>query len=137
MWCDRWIRRRPVARAGRVDGGMVTAETAVGLPALVLLAAMLVWGVVAAGAQIRCVDAARVGARAAARGDAGAAALAAAAAPRGATVSVSLEAEVARVTVQAPCPGPGRLGALLSVRLSATAVGAREDVLSATGGVEV
>ncbi|RKE19923.1 TadE family type IV pilus minor pilin [Streptomyces sp. TLI_171] len=109
---------------------MVTAETAVGLPALVLLAAMLTWCVVAAGAQIRCVDAARVGARAAARGDADAAALAAAAAPRGAKVAIALDATTARVTVEARCPGPGRLAALLSVRLTATAVGAREDVLT-------
>ncbi|MFJ5230559.1 TadE family type IV pilus minor pilin [Kitasatospora sp. NPDC088391] len=109
---------------------MVTAETAVGLPALVLLAVMLTWGVVAAGAQIRCVDAARVGARAAARGDADAVARAVAAAPRGAKVQVALDADTARVTVEAPCPGPGRLAALLSVRLTATAVGAREDVLT-------
>ncbi|MFI1523369.1 TadE family type IV pilus minor pilin [Kitasatospora cineracea] len=108
---------------------MVTAETAVGLPALVLLAAMLTWGVVAAGAQIRCVDAARVGARAAARGDADALAQATAAAPRGAKVAIDLGATAARATVEAPCPGPGRLAALLSVRLTATAVGAREDVL--------
>ncbi|MFJ5922391.1 TadE family type IV pilus minor pilin [Kitasatospora sp. NPDC092948] len=107
---------------------MVTAETAVALPALVLLAAMLIWGVVAAGAQIRCVDAARAGARAAARGDGDAAAVAAAAAPAGAKVAVALDATTARVTVEAPCPGPGRLAAVLSVRLAATAVSAREDV---------
>ncbi|MFJ8443319.1 TadE family type IV pilus minor pilin [Kitasatospora griseola] len=112
---------------------MVTAETAVALPALVLLAAMLIWGVVAAGAQIRCVDAARAGARAAARGDSDAAAVAAAAAPQGAKVTVALDATTARVTVEAPCPGPGRLAAVLSVRLSATAVSAREDVLIEDG----
>ncbi|MGW4807345.1 TadE family type IV pilus minor pilin [Kitasatospora sp. NPDC004272] len=107
---------------------MVTAETAVGLPALVLLVAVLIWGVVAAGAQIRCVDAARVGARAAARGDADALAQTVAAAPRGAKVAIDLGPTTARATVEAPCPGPGRLAALLSVRLTATAVGAREDV---------
>ncbi|MFJ1795385.1 TadE family type IV pilus minor pilin [Kitasatospora griseola] len=112
---------------------MVTAETAVALPALVLLAAMLIWGVVAAGAQIRCVDAARAGARAAARGDSDAAAVAAAAAPPGAKVTVALDTATARVTVEAPCPGPGRLAAVLSVRLSATAVSAREDVLIEDG----
>ncbi|GLW70103.1 hypothetical protein Kpho02_24020 [Kitasatospora phosalacinea] len=112
---------------------MVTAETAVGLPALVLLAAMLTWGLVAAGAQIRCVDAARIGARAAARGDTDALARATAAAPRGAKVAIDLDATTVRATVEAPCPGPGRLAALLSVRLTATAVGAREDVLAGGG----
>ncbi|MFD9125517.1 TadE family type IV pilus minor pilin [Kitasatospora sp. NPDC059571] len=110
---------------------MVTAETAVALPAMVLLAALLIWGLVAASAQIRCVDAARAGARAAARGDADAADVARAAAPPGATVEVVQEAESVRVTVEAPCPGPGRLGAALSARLGASAVAAREDV---TGG---
>ncbi|MFC6597055.1 TadE family type IV pilus minor pilin [Kitasatospora paranensis] len=112
---------------------MVTAETAVALPALVMLMALLIWGVVAAGSQIRCVDAARVGARAAARGDVDAAAIAEAAAPPGATVRIRQEAEEVRVTVEAPCPGPGRLGAVLSVRLTASAVAAREDVAGPGG----
>ncbi|MDH6124566.1 TadE family type IV pilus minor pilin [Kitasatospora sp. GP82] len=112
----------------------MTAETAVALPALVLLAAMLIWGVVAASAQIRCVDAARIGARAAARGDANAAELARAAAPSGAAVQVSQEDETMRVTVEAPCPGPGRLGSALTIRLSATAVAAREDIIGAVEG---
>ncbi|GAA2739092.1 MULTISPECIES: TadE family type IV pilus minor pilin [Kitasatospora] len=116
---------------------MVTAETAVALPALVLLAAMLIWGVMAAAAQIKCVDAARVGARAAARGDADAVAIATAAAPPGASVQLVQEAETVRVTVVAPCPGPGRLGAALSVRLEATAVAAREDVISGPTGGDV
>jgi hypothetical protein len=115
---------------------MVTAETAVVLPALVLLAAMVIWGVVAAAGQIRCVDAARVGARAAARGDAEAAALAQAAAPAGAVVRITRDAGVVRVTVEAPSPGPGRLGAALSVRLSASAVAAREDTVAGEGGAE-
>ncbi|GAA4855446.1 TadE family type IV pilus minor pilin [Kitasatospora terrestris] len=110
---------------------MVTAETAVALPALVLLAAMLIWAIVAAAAQIRCVDAARVGARAAARGDTDAVSVALAAAPAGAEVRVEQAAETVRVTVEAPCPGPGRLGTALSVRLSASAVAAREDVVGA------
>ncbi|WP_342791806.1 TadE family type IV pilus minor pilin [Kitasatospora atroaurantiaca] len=112
----------------------MTAETAVALPALVLLAAMLIWGVVAAAAEIRCVDAARVGARAAARGDADAAALAQAAAPAGAAVQVAQDGDTVRVTVEAPCSGPGRLGAVLSLRLSASAVAAREDVIGEDGG---
>ncbi|KJK59510.1 TadE family type IV pilus minor pilin [Saccharothrix sp. ST-888] len=114
----------------------MTAETAVALPALVLLAAMLMWGVVAAAAQIRCVDAARIGARAAARGDANAAALARAAAPTGAVVQISRDGETVRVAVDAPCPGPGRLASALTARLSASAVAAREDVIGVTEGGE-
>ncbi|MER7766140.1 TadE family type IV pilus minor pilin [Kitasatospora sp. NPDC096140] len=106
------------------------------LPALVLLAAMLIWGVLAAAAQIRCVDAARVGARAAARGEVDAAGLARAAAPAGARVRVTPAADTVRVDVDAPCAAPGRLGGLLAVRVGAAAVAAREDVLAraAEGG---
>ncbi|MFJ2865164.1 TadE family type IV pilus minor pilin [Kitasatospora sp. NPDC087314] len=104
------------------------------LPALVVLAAMLIWGVLAAAAQIRCVDAARVGARAAARGEADAAELARAAAPPGAQVRMEVAAEVVRVEVDAPCAAPGRLGELLAVRLVAVAVAAREDTLVGVAG---
>ncbi|MCX5212049.1 pilus assembly protein [Kitasatospora sp. NBC_00240] len=129
------MRRDRARRRHRApDAGFATAETAVALPALVLLAAMLLWGVVAATAQIRCVDAARAGARAAARGDTDAVALARSAAPPGAEVRLATEGESVRVTVQAPCPGPGRLAAVLSVRLGATAVSAREDALTGVAG---
>ncbi|MEV6972041.1 TadE family type IV pilus minor pilin [Kitasatospora sp. NPDC093806] len=111
------------------DGGFVTAETAVALPALVLLAAMLVWAVLAAAAQLRCVDAARVGARAAARGEADAAGLARAAAPPGAVVLVDPAPDTVRVTVAAPYAMPGRFAEVLAVRLGASAVAAREDTL--------
>ncbi|MFD7906279.1 TadE family type IV pilus minor pilin [Kitasatospora sp. NPDC059722] len=127
--------RRSGCRRGRArgDAGFVTAETAVAMPALVLLAALLIWGVLAAAAQIRCVDAARVGARAAARGETDAVVVAREAAPPGAQVEVALAADTVRVTVDAPCGAPGRLGGLLSVRLSAVAVAAREDTLVGGG----
>lgn len=125
---------KPRGRRRRADRGFVTAETAVALPALVFLVALLVWGVVTAAAQIKCVDAARIGARAAARGDGGAVGLARAAAPPGASVSVSVGGETVRVTVEAPSPAPGRLGGMLSVRLHAEAAAAREDVIGAEGG---
>ncbi|MFB7666852.1 TadE family type IV pilus minor pilin [Kitasatospora sp. NPDC056138] len=114
----------------------MTAETAVALPALVLLAAMLMWGVVAAAAQIRCVDAARIGARAAARGDVNAAEVARAAAPSGAAVQISRDSETVRVAVDAPCPGPGHLASALTARLRASAVAAREDVIGVVEGGE-
>ncbi|MFF7452925.1 TadE family type IV pilus minor pilin [Kitasatospora sp. NPDC008115] len=136
MWPDQPLRRQwHRRRRRRGDGGFVTAETAVALPALVLLGVLLVWAVLAAAAQLRCVDAARVGARAAARGEADAAGMARVAAPPGAEVLVDLAPETVRVTVDAPYGAPGRFAGVLTVRLSATAVAAREDVLwGAEGG---
>ncbi|MET9110719.1 TadE family type IV pilus minor pilin, partial [Streptomyces zhihengii] len=64
----------PSSEAGRGDRGSVTAEAAVALPALVAFALALVWALMAAAAQIQCVDAARAGARAAARSEPGPAA---------------------------------------------------------------
>ncbi|WP_304944774.1 TadE family type IV pilus minor pilin [Streptacidiphilus sp. ASG 303] len=128
--CSRRSRSaRPARRTWR-EGGYATAETAVALPALVLLAAMLVWGVLAAAAQIRCVDAARVGARAAARGEEDTAVLAAVrrAAPVGAEVRLVRGAETVRVAVTASFGGPGGLAGVLSVRTAADAVAAREDL---------
>jgi Flp pilus assembly protein TadG len=48
---------------------MVTAETAVVLPVLVMLALAAITMVVVAQARVRCADAAQVAARAVARGD--------------------------------------------------------------------
>ncbi|MEU6927694.1 TadE family type IV pilus minor pilin [Streptomyces sp. NPDC046385] len=106
----------------RSDRGSVTAETAVALPALVLFTAALLWALGAAGAQIRCVDAARAGARAVARSEPVAAAEAAAraAAPDGARVIVERSGELWRVTVEASAPGPGGLG--LTLRAGAAAL---------------
>lgn len=61
----------------RVDSdrqrGSATAELAVVLPSMVLVLAVLVWVIAVASMQLRCVEAARAGARAAARGEADAA----------------------------------------------------------------
>jgi hypothetical protein len=93
----------------------VTAEAAVVAPTLVLFAAMLIWGLMAVCAQIQCVDAARVGARAAARSEPGGATAEAArdAAPSGARVAVAREGELVRVRVTAALPGPGPLAMAL------------------------
>ena len=48
---------------------MATAELAVVLPALVLVAALAVWTLMAAAAHLRCVDAARAAVRELARGE--------------------------------------------------------------------
>jgi Flp pilus assembly protein TadG len=106
----------------------VTAETAVLLPVLVALTAVLLWGVLVGAAQIRCVDAAREAARAAARGDPAGrvVALAQAAAPQGARVAVSEQGGTVRVDVSAQSRGPGVLGGLLSLPVSASASALRE-----------
>ncbi|GHJ34608.1 TadE family type IV pilus minor pilin [Streptomyces sp. TS71-3] len=95
----------------RSDAGSVSAEAAVVLPALVLFVMGLVWALLVAAAQIQCVDAARAGARVAARQDPDAAAVAAAeqAAPKGAQVTVRREGDLVRVRVDADSPGPGAL----------------------------
>ncbi|MFD5805560.1 TadE family type IV pilus minor pilin [Streptomyces sp. NPDC127020] len=84
----------------------MTAETAVVLPVLVVFAMALVWGLLVVAAQIQCLDAARTGARAAARQDPDGAVvgLAREAAPRGARVTVAREAGLVRVTVVAEPP---------------------------------
>ncbi|MEW2128892.1 TadE family type IV pilus minor pilin [Streptomyces sp. NPDC005435] len=76
------------------------------LSVLVAFAMALVWGLLVVAAQIRCVDAARAGARAAARQDPEDAVLRAAreTAPDGAEVSVGREDGRVRVTVVARPP---------------------------------
>ncbi|WP_078628186.1 TadE family type IV pilus minor pilin [Streptomyces sp. NRRL F-2664] len=107
------------------DRGYVTAEAALVIPALVLFAAMLVWALMAAAGQIRCVDAARAGARAAARSEPAEVAVAAAreAAPAGARVELERVGDLWRVRVAAPAPGP----AGVPLRLGAQAVALAED----------
>ncbi|CAL9500056.1 TadE family type IV pilus minor pilin [Streptomyces sp. NPDC090994] len=94
------------AAGRRADGGFVTAETAVALPVLVMFAMALVWGLLVVAAQIQCVDAARTGARAAARQDPAEAVVEVTreAAPDGAEVTVGREAEQVRVVVVARPP---------------------------------
>ncbi|MGW1225045.1 TadE family type IV pilus minor pilin [Streptomyces sp. NPDC001515] len=113
--------------AGRRDRGAVTAEAAMAIPVLVLFALALLWALMAASAQIRCVDAARAGARAAARSEPEAEVREAAlsAAPDRARVEVVRAGALWRVTVAAPAPGPGPL----AVTLGAEAVAAAEDTV--------
>jgi hypothetical protein len=100
---------------------MVTAELAVAIPSVVLVLAFCLVAVNAAVDQIRCVDAARVASRAAARGDdpAQVRALAVEAAPPGARVAVQGAGASVRVTVSVRTGG---WGALPGWDLSASAV---------------
>ncbi|MFF0963605.1 TadE family type IV pilus minor pilin [Streptomyces sp. NPDC003703] len=121
--------RRGGARDGRGgpggDRGFVTAEAAMVLPVLVLVVTTLVWGLLVVLAQIQCVDAARVGARAAARQDPDGAVVLVTrrTAPRGAKVTVSRRAGQVRVVVSASPPGLG----LLPFRLREEAVAEAEE----------
>ncbi|MCW2637140.1 MAG: TadE family protein [Blastococcus sp.] len=110
---------------------MVTAETAVVLPVLLLVLAGAVAAVTVVGAQLRCVDAAREGARAAARGEdvATVTALVEKAAPEGAVTSVSVVADEVSVSVVAEIAALGPVP--LRVEVSAAAVAVREP-----GGAE-
>ncbi|GGP72172.1 TadE family type IV pilus minor pilin [Streptomyces abikoensis] len=121
------MRRSDGTSGARSDGGYVTAEAAVALPVLMLFALALLWGLMAASAQIQCVDAARAGARAAARQDPPPAAVAAArsAAPPGARIGLTREGDLVRVRVEARAAGPGPL----AVRLSGEAVALAEETV--------
>ena len=55
--------------ARRGEQGMVTAETAVVLPVLVVVLAVAVWVLAAVSGQLRCADAAGTAVRMAARGE--------------------------------------------------------------------
>lgn len=113
------------ARSG--ESGMVTAEFAVVLPAVVLVLALSLGALGLAWDQVRCVDAARAGARAASRGDSTGAVIlvASQAAPSEAMVSVSTSGDLVRVSVVSrPRVAASLLPAWL--RASSTASAARE-----------
>ena len=99
------------------DGGAVTAEIAAALPALILVVIAAVWTLSLGLMQLRCADAAREAARAAARGDDPVVVrqVAEAVAPAGAEVDIVerdglIIVEVA-VKVSAPIPLADRLPA--------------------------
>ncbi|TFV64107.1 pilus assembly protein TadE [Geodermatophilus sp. DF01-2] len=113
---------------------MVTAETAVVLPVLLLVLAGAVAAVTVVGAQLRCVDAAREGARAAARGEdtAVVTAVAARAAPARAVTTVAADGATVTVTVVAEVAPLGPVP--LRVPVSASAVAQREPGSAEAGG---
>lgn len=133
------VRPRPGA-AGAASGtrgrdergderGYVTAETAMTMPVLIVLAGVLLWGLAAAAAQVECVDAARAGARAAARSERPAEVLRVAreAAPSGARVSTGRAGDLVTVRVSVPWP---RFPVTLTAQAAALAedtVGGGED----------
>ncbi len=121
------------SRAGPVpESGSVTAEFAVSMPAFVLVLVIALSGLAAALDHVRCVDAARLGARALARGDPQASALALAhrAAPDRAVVQVSGTGDLVTVTVQAHRPV---LGSGFGWTVTGVATAVREGAVAAVG----
>lgn len=113
---------------GLGEQGLVTAEFAVVLPAVVLVLALSLGAMGLALDQIRCVDAARAGARAASRGDSYAAVtlVASRAAPPQSMVSMTASGDLVRVSVVSR---PRVAGGLLPgwLRAASTASASRES----------
>ena len=104
------------------ERGAATAELAVALPSLVIVLAVALGAVDLGLSQVRCVDAARLGARLLARGEPQGTALAEvqAAAPEGARVSVTTTGTRVSVVVTAEVPAALRpLGGLPAPSASA------------------
>ncbi len=115
---------------GRRDqDGAVTAETAVVLPLVAVVALSLAWLVVLGVTQVRAIDAAREVARSAARADGRSQALTLGrrVAPAGSTIHLSEGRGEVVVRVSSPVGPPlGLLGRWAQVDLHAEAVAAQE-----------
>lgn len=121
---SRWLPER-----FHGDAGYVTAETAIVLPVLAILVATALWAIAVAGAQLRCVDAARDGARAAARGESETAVMVAAraTAPQGASIDIARDGSQIVVTVQVRVgPTSGVLASIPAPVVGASAVAESE-----------
>lgn len=107
-------------RRALCDAGMATAELAVALPVLMLLVLTAVYAVQVAGTRVRCLDAAREVARAAARGDSAAAGTVRAALP-GSSVALrrSSLTVTAVVTIRLRPLGAGLPAVTVSERVTA------------------
>jgi Flp pilus assembly protein TadG len=137
---DRQARlRHPPHRpsAGAADRGAVTAETALAVPSLVLVLLLAVWVLLGVTAQLRCLDAAHLGARAAARGesDQQVRSTVARVAPDGASVRVTRSEGVVEVRVSAEVrPFADVLGALPGLPVAGRAVAADEAAITEPAG---
>lgn len=110
-------------RSGSSDRGSVTAELAVALPAVVLVLVAVLALTAVAVTQLRCADAARAGARAAAIGEDadGVRATVARVAGPGADVAVAREGDWVTVSVSAAVTADGLGPGPLVARASAVA----------------
>jgi Flp pilus assembly protein TadG len=111
----------------RDDSGAVTVEFAMALPVLLLVLSLGLWAIAVAGAAMSCTDAARAGARAAARGDAPEQVeqVARRNAPPGATVEQSENDSLVTVLVRARYEVPGPF-TLPGITVTGAAVAERE-----------
>ncbi len=121
----RLTRCRP-----RGQSGSVTAELALALPTLMLIVGVVIWMQSVVALQARCQDAARAGARAAARGDPDQAIRQALGAvlPPGAQLGISRSGSQVTISVRAFAAVPGVLSALVTApSVTAAATAADED----------
>lgn len=96
------MRRRRVLADER---GMVTVEAAIAIASIVAVMVMGAIAVVAVAAHVRCIDAAREGARIAAQGDSATAKqVATRAGPSGASVSIRTEGDLVVAVVRVDVP---------------------------------
>ncbi|WP_159623374.1 TadE family type IV pilus minor pilin [Ruania rhizosphaerae] len=103
------------------DRGSVTAELAILLPAVVLMLVAVLTAAAAGVAQVRCADAARAGARAAALGESTGQVVAVAEHVAGADVEVGVSRDGEWVTVGVRTGLPlGPLGRLIEVSADAS-----------------
>jgi Flp pilus assembly protein TadG len=118
---SRW--RRPGRRDER---GSVTAELALTLPTLAIVLVIGIWLQSAVALRAQCLDAARAGARAAARGDSDPTIRSqlAAALPAGAAVAITHAGGQVTVSVETQVTVPAGIASLVgSPRVTATATG--------------
>lgn len=116
------------------DRGAVTVETAVIMPALVLLLAVMLAAAAAGMTVVRFEEAARASARAAARGETVAAAQERAREIAGDDSTVTVAAGSDRVNVTVSGPAPGILGQWSDWTLSADAMAVTEGARNADVG---
>ncbi len=126
-----WVRR---LRGGRGEHGMVTAEIATALPALVVIAAGLLFVIGAVGAQLRCGDLSREAARQLARGqdEATVSREVLVGAPPDARLSVSRAGGLVTASITAHAPTPGALARLGSLVVSGSATALDETAIGLT-----
>jgi hypothetical protein len=111
---------------------MVTAEAALVIPVLFAVTLALAWAIAVGAAQVRLIDAAREGARLAARGESSYAVEAAVRriGPPGTQAAVSVTDDTVTVRVEARVsPGLPLLGDVAGVSLASQAVAASEETV--------
>ncbi len=128
-WYRRWILRRRVLPPHGGDRGAVTVEAALALGCLAATTALAIAAIASVGASVRCTDAARELARAAARGEPDhGRAVAARLAPPGARIVLTIRGDEATADVTVapvsalPVRVSGRAVAVLEPGVSADAV---------------